>query len=854
MIDKFESPLEEVKIYCYQALNQISVDGDYRIFAKYMPDFWNFFKFDLLKKRSKSNFEITNYAENCLRSLTKIYSGDDELIKKWFKMILTDLEACLFNLELNCYLPSTATLSILGLSYAKYFNTICRLLISNSIHNYNLSEETRSEAMQSLSLFADEMHKEKQFKFNNEFNDHHLLLSKISLEKIEILDKYESVSAVFDHLICYQFNLVLDTDSNFLECLIPLRKLLSLDLGLDKKASTKHLNELIELLIYLQNSYSINNQSIEESEKIKETIKIIDSLSRSKSDLMQEIFIPYTLNNLKNNNELLIKALEVCPLNLEQTKLLIDYSLGCFKSNETNVRAELICTLKSQIRRNQTKKFVDLFCDSLMEPLVDLVIEKSDKKSFNDKELILSLIKEICKYLDDEKAMQVQNFIFIVFTNESSKQVPKNSFLNFQYELKNDKLFLRLMESMIRSLKISNEDKEQLKLVYCKLFDNLIATKNQSNLQLLIDLIEICTVKFENTKAIISSLKHTNDTYEDQESRIRYLLVKFYVSITKSYLIVGKDDSQAIIKKLVQILIKEKSLEICKQVIEGIKYIHELDSRFSLENHCKCKSFLNQRFYHQITPLLIKEYNNLDNEDALNNLTIIENERVRFMDEESETNQTKKIYTRKNTDSYVETMITSIETKIANEKDTENSLINNSPPGNEKKIKVLHNSDVDSGKQSLNLRKNLISNAIFLQISYLPKPMIKVELKRLQKIIVQHSLNLDVLSDCDTLVNNQVEFVKLILEFNSKLLEDKIVNLVNSLLEILASEASNMHVKCRILNCLELIATRLNPVELIKFKGDIINHIQKLLDHRKRLVRYAAVNSISKWTVLGQPI
>lgn len=865
LLDKFESPLEEVKTYCYETLNAILVDGDFKIFAKNMVDFWNLIKFDCLKRKYKSNLEVQSYIENCLRRLTNVYSADNDQIRKWFKMIINDLEACLFNLDLNCYLSSTATLSILAASYPKYFSTISRLLISNAIHNYKSNEDPkrRIEALQSLYIFGEELDKVNDFELvQNEFNEHQILLSKVSQEKIEQLAELENSKSVFDHLVCFLFKLILDKleidDDERLNCLYTLRRIISLNfVAYDQVLLNKYLDELFKVIK--------NHQQIDYSTAL---FSILEHFNKSNCKLVQQSLIPNILKELNSASPVyFIKLLEFCTLTIEQEKQFIKYSLNKLKSQSSVAKLveSIGNTLKCHIQKSNDS-LLTLFFDDLMQPLVDSILKEicSNKTVINNQEIVFELINDVCRQLDDEKAKQIQTFIFVLFTsNESSgKQVPKNCFLNFEISLNNDNLlFLKLMESMLLGLKINSQDKEELKMVYTKLFDKLIVTKDLTTFQTLINLIEICTAKFEHTKPMINSLSYINDVYENQALRIRYLLVKFYVSIMKSFITIGNEQSLSIVKKLVTVLMKEKNLDICKQVIVGIKYIHDLDLKLTEANHVNCKSFLNQRFYYLIIPLLLKEYNYLETEDALNNLTLIESEEQskdeyrKLIKQDSQASPTKKAYLRKETDSFVVKMITNIETKIATEKVNENHTTssNSSPVTNAKKVKIMVD-ETDPIKHSLNLRKNLISNAIILQISRLPKPMIKIELKKLQKIIQHNSLNLSMLADCDVLIANQIDFIKLILEFNSKLLEDRILNLINLLLEYGSLKESNMHVKCKILNCLELMAINLNPIELIKFKQDVINRIRMMLDHKKRLVRYAAVNSINKWTVIGQPV
>ena len=867
LIDKFESPLEEVKIYCFQVLNKILEDADdFKIYASPMADFWNIVKFDCLKKRTSSNLQILDHVERCLKLLTKVYGLNDDLVRKWFKMILNDLEACLFNLDLNCYLPATQTLSAISSVYTKYFTTISRLIISNAIHNYGANEHNskrKVEALQSLYVFGEEIDKEKdEFELDaDEFNEHQTLLSKISLEKIALLKEYEDLESVFDHVICFLFGTVQTSlaDDERLNGLITLRRLLSLDiLDLDL---TKYLNELFKLI-----------KSYREPKYSAELFTTLEHFNQNNCDLVQQSLVPGILAELTSSSSPIyfVKLLQFCfrSLSLEQEKQFVGYSLDAFKRPQTPADLiESICnTLRCHIQTRQTNAaFLSLFVDGLLQPLVDRILKEAcdHRTTIANQETLLVLITEVCRQLDDEKAKQIQQFIFVLFTSET--QVPSNQrgnqcFLNFSISLNNDNLlFLKLMESMLRSLKITSEDREQLRLVYTKLFDKLIVTKDLAVFQTLINLIEICTAKFEQTKPIINSLPHVNDVYPDQALRIRYLLVKFYVSIVKSFLTVGNDQCQAIVKKLITVLMKEKNLDICKQVVIGIKYIHDLDENLSEANHVACRSFLNQRFYYLIIPLLLKEYNYLESEAALNDLTLIESEQEskdeyrKLTRSESECSSTKRAYARRDTDSFVVKMITNIESKIAAEKENE-SQTNNGSPAATKKPKIMADDGDDPVKQSLNLRKNLISNAIILQINYLPKPMIKIELKKLQKIILANSLNLNVLADCDALINNQIDFLKLILEFNSKLLEDKIVNLINFLSQYLGLRESNMHAKCRILNCLELMASNLNPVELIKFKLDVIGQLRVMLDHKKRLVRYAAVSAINKWITLGQPV
>lgn len=866
LIDKFESPLEEVKIYCYQALNRILEDADdFKLYASPMADFWSILKFDCLKKRSKATMEIHGHVERCLKLLTRVYALNDDLIRKWFKMILNDLEACLFNLDLNCYLPSTQTLSAVSSVYTRYFTTISRLIIANAIHNYNANEHNskrRVEALQSLYVFGEEIDKERdEFELDaDEFNDHQTLLSKISLEKIALLKAQEDLESVFDHVICFLFKLPQANveDDERLNGLITLKRLLSLDiLDLDL---TKYLNELFKLIKnYREPKYSA------------ELFTTLEHFNQNNCDLVQQSLTPGILAELTSSSSPIyfVKLLQFCcrSLSLEQEKQFVGYSLDCFRSERTPADLiESICsTLKCHIQTGRTNApFLGLFFDGLLQPLVDRLLKQAcdNRTAVANQESMFGLISEVCRHLDDEKAKQIQTFIFVLFSSES-KVPSKSCFLNFSVSLDSDNLLLlKLMESMLRGLRISGQDRAELRLVYTKLFDKLIVTKDLAVFQTLINLIEICTAKFEQTKPIVSSLAYVNDVYQDQALRVRYLLVKFYASIVKAFLTIGSDQCQAIVKKLIAVLMKEKNLDICKQVVIGIKYIHDPDEKLLTEaNHVRCKSFLNQRFYYLIIPLLLKEYNYLESEDALNDLTLIESEeqskdeyrKLTRSESESSASTSKRAYSRRDTDSFVVKMITNIESKIAAEKENEGQMSNGSP-ANAKKPKIMADGVDDPVKHTLNLRKNLISNAIILQINYLPKAMIKIELKKLQKIIVQNSLNLNILSDCDVLVNNQIDFLKLILEFNSKLLEDKIVNLVNFLCQYLGLNGTNMHVRCQILNCLELMASNLNPVELIKFKLDIIGQLRAMLDHKKRLVRYAAVSAINKWVTLGQPV
>lgn len=863
LIDKFESPLEEVKIYCYQALNRILEDADdFKIYASPMADFWNILKFDCLKKRSTSTQQLHAHVERCLKLLTRVYALNDDLVRKWFKMLLNDLEACLFNLDLNCYLPSTATLSAVSSVYTRYFTTIARLIIANAIHNHETNEHNskrRVEALQSLYVFGEEIDKERDdFELDaDEFNDHQTLLSKISLEKIELLKEQEDLESVFDHVICFLFKLLQANleDEERVNGLITLRRLLSLDiLDLDL---TKYLGELFTLIKnYREPKYSA------------ELFTTLEHFNQNHCDLVQQSLTPGILAELTSSSSPIyfVKLLQSCcrSLSLEQEKQFVGYSLDAFNSERTPADLiESICsTLKCHVQASRTNApFLDLFFDGLLQPLVNRLLKRAcDKKTaVANQETMFGLISEVCRQLDDEKAKQIQTFIFVLFTSETKVPSKQSCFLNFSVPLDSDNLLLlKLMESMLRGLRIVGQDREELRLVYTKLFDKLIVTKDLAAFQTLISLIEICTAKFEATKSILSSLAYVNEVYQDQALRVRYLLVKFYASIVKAFLTVGNDQCQAIVKKLITVLMKEKNLDICKQVVVGIKYIHDPDENLTEANHVRCKSFLNQRFYYLIIPLLLKEYNYLESEQALNDLTLIESEEQSELEyrkltrSESESAPTsKRAYARRDTDSFVVKMITNIESKIAAEKENEVTTSNGSP-ANTKKPKIMADGGDDPVKHSLNLRKNLISNAIILQINYLPKPMIKIELKKLQKIIVQSSLNLNILSDCDVLVGNQIDFLKLILEFNSKLLEDKIVNLVNFLCQYL--NGTNMHVKCRILNCLELMASNLNPVELIKFKLDVIGQLRAMLDHKKRLVRYAAVSAVNKWVTLGQPV
>lgn len=372
LLDKFESPMEAIKINCYQVLNRILIDGDLKIFVKNMPELWNIIKFDCLKRNSKSNLEISSYAENCLKLLTKVYSSDDEQIRKWFKMIINDLEACLFNLDLNCYLSSTATLSIIAVSYPKFFSTLSRLIVSNAIHNYKSNDDNskyRIESLQSLYIFGEEIDKEKHFELDDgvdEFKNHSLLLSKVSQGKIQLLKDNENIRSVFDQLICFLFKILLveieiDCDER-MNCLYTLKRIISMNfLNFDQELLDNYLNDLFKVIkTHLKLDQSLTVFS-----------SILEYFNETNCQLVQQSLIPNILIELNSTSPVyFIKLLEFCSLTLDQERLLIDYSLKKLKNKQSfsDLTQTIGNTLKCHIKKaSDNESFLDLFFNHLMQ-------------------------------------------------------------------------------------------------------------------------------------------------------------------------------------------------------------------------------------------------------------------------------------------------------------------------------------------------------------------------------------------------------------------------------------------------------------------------------------------------------
>ena len=144
-------------------------------------------------------------------------------------------------------------------------------------------------------------------------------------------------------------------------------------------------------------------------------------------------------------------------------------------------------------------------------------------------------------------------------------------------------------------------------------------------------------------------------------------------------------------------------------------------------------------------------------------------------------------------------------------------------------------------------QKSDVKKAILCQLKFLPKNVIKSDLKKIHSLIIS---SLSVSSDGHSVA---LDCLKHLLEDSS--VSSLISSNLNSILKSLTilSSAGKLQDRMNALNCLSMIARMIPESSLLPHRKTVSKSLTECLKDKKRIVRYAAADAALKWILIGQP-
>jgi hypothetical protein len=886
LMEKLESPAEHVKTDCYKLLQSICDKYGAIDFAAHYVELWTIIKADSLMGGDSI---VQTMARSSVQHITRAMQSSKDLQSKWIALIRSELEPCLVNPELNCFLTASIVLSEMATVKA-LFGTVTLILVKHFEKMLEEPELTTERAIELLKAIESYSERIAHFPTDDSGLDCDLDGHPLTSSAFEAIDRLFSTLA----------NSMAKFNGKRAELHAYLRALQSV-MGLQITRLDQECLDLIthKIVAILSMYFQIDEDKASETLLLQVFATFVRKFPRHANFHVY----PFILRRLAeadwHQSIGILHAVQLCSFDPSQLNVFLNFALTTLTRTEPvlqQMQLTVLEALKSlrtrylKLESDQKAAYLQtqqlFYCRMIASVLNHLFAGQSlQGESWNP------FLRAIALYAPDIPREQAANFAFKFFLDLLCLRTPTDDFFAFtdqislSFELPqfqsinivdgSDRqvMFVRLLHASLIGLDFEYDPvniENLLTRIWYLLFNSYFVHDAQKQLceRLTLELLEYVVAKMVHIASFETLLGQMLE-HLYQEYRYSQIISKcttfinIYRSIGKALLHVNHSMASSVLDHLAGLFLIVKEPELMRHLVCSFEYIVSSAPHLSADTHVPSTvRFVVQRYFYSFVPRLLSNYHHLEEllsrtqhlyEQPRNQQTTRQ-----ILDETSEPDSKVNL-------NQVGQVVRSIEQRIKSESDQQREQLTQQlnqqltqQQTKQQKMTQVTNAYIGtveptmSRPEQIQLLRVCLSHSILLPLRFLPTAIVRAELIRLRKIFDEILLNSQP-NQPITFTLTQLHCIRLLFELDSKYLLHRLPSVITFLLEHLQAPKQAIRAKCVILDCLTLIANTCPEIELIKTRRDVIHALEPSLDDRRRVVRYASVKANCRWVLIGQP-